>query len=143
MYIYIHTYTYLSLSIYIYIYIYMFSSSRKRPDVFVLRFHRRDSRGPVAAGNHNKTTETMNKRSLPRRKPLKTNDGNHKQTFSCHDGNPKKTATETSPKNTTNTRNRSIHSNILDSPAAAESTTNPATEIIKQKTCFPATTEIR
>ena len=47
----------------------------------------------------------------------------------------KKPATETSPKKTKTTRNRSIHSKMLDPPAAAESTKNPATETIKQ--CFP------
>ena len=43
--------------IYIYIYMYMLSSSRKRPDVFLNGFHRRESRGPVAAGNHTKNSD--------------------------------------------------------------------------------------
>ena len=38
--------------LYIYIYICILSSSRKRPGVFFYGFHRRDSRGPVAAGDH-------------------------------------------------------------------------------------------
>ena len=37
---------------------------------FLFGLHRRDSRGPVAAGNHKEpTTEAIEKRSLPRRKP--------------------------------------------------------------------------
>ena len=47
MYIYIYIYTY--------IHTYMLSSSRKGSDVFVVYgFHRRESRGPVAAGSHTK-----------------------------------------------------------------------------------------
>ena len=96
IYIYIYIYTYIDLStyvcIYIYIYIYIYiilSSSWKRPGVSIYGFHRRNSRGPVAVGNHAKpttetiqqtflatsetinkpTTETIEIRSLPRRKP--------------------------------------------------------------------------
>ena len=104
-------------------------------------------------------------RSCSSRKPFeKTNDGNHKNTFlattetiekpttetikksvSCHDGNhfkkKKKKQRRKPVLNTqTTTRNRSIHSKIMDSPAAAESTKNPGTETMK-RTSFPATTE--
>ena len=78
--LYIHMYIY--IYIHIYIYIYILSSSWKRSGGFCYGFHRRDSRGPVAAGNHlfkKKTTETINKSFLAttetiknqRRKPYK------------------------------------------------------------------------
>ena len=53
--------------IYIYIYMYILSSSRKRPDgCLFYGFHRRDSRGPVAAGNHlTKRKERKEKRRKP------------------------------------------------------------------------------
>ena len=68
-----------TLCIYIYIYIYthtylhILSSSRKRPDVSCFGFHRRGSRGPVAAGNHNQQQNN--------------NDGNHNKNVPCHDRN--------------------------------------------------------
>ena len=102
--------------IYIYIYIYLFTSSRKRPDVLFYGFHRRESRGPVAAGNHNKR-----------------NDGNHQTTFSCHDGNHEKSQRRKPILKTKKTRNRLIRSKIMDPPAAAESTKNPATETINKR----------
>ena len=54
-------------------YIYIYLVRHGNILVFVYGFHLRDSRGPIAAGNHkqNPTTETINKRSLPRRKPYK------------------------------------------------------------------------
>ena len=69
---YVYIYIYIII---IYIYIYILSSSRKSPYVLLFYgFHRRDSRGPVAAGNHKKepTTETI-KRNVP------CHDGNHKR----------------------------------------------------------------
>ena len=84
---------------------------------FLYGFHRRDSRGPVAAGNH------INK----------TNDGNHKHNVSCHDRNHEQPTTETSPKKQQQTRNHSIHVKIPDPPATAESIKNPATETMKQR----------
>ena len=101
----------------------MLSSSRKRPDVFVLSFcygfHRRESRGPVAAGNHKQTndgnhnkptTETIKNVFLPRRKPLKNQ--------------------RRKPVLNKNTRNHSIRSKIMNPPATAESIENLATETI-------------
>ena len=74
MYVYIYIYRY----VYIYIYIYILSSSRKRPDHFFYGFHRRDSRGLVAAGNQQKT-----------------NDGNHKKAFLATTETINKPTTET------------------------------------------------
>ena len=73
-----------NIYIYIYICIHILSSSRKRPDVYCFNgFHRRESRGPVAAGNHKKktTTETINNVPCHNGNHKKTNDGNHKQCF--------------------------------------------------------------
>ena len=117
---------------YIYIYIYLVRHGNILISFFLFYgFHRRESRGPVAAGNH-KTTNDRNYHN----KNVPCHDGNHKTT---NDGNHKTSpattetikqpTTETSPKNT-KTRNRSIHSKCYDPPAAAESTKNPATEAI-------------
>ena len=60
--------------------------------------------------------------------------------FCCHDGNHKKKQRRKPVlKTQKKTRNRWIHSKIMDPPAAAESTKSPATETINK--CFPATTE--
>ena len=62
---------------------YILSSTRKHPDVLSYGFHRRESRGPVAEGNHKQktTTETINKINVL------CHDGNHSQT---NGGNHKK-----------------------------------------------------
>ena len=71
-YIYIYTHViHLSLSLYIYIYIYIYRLGNVLAFLFY-GFHRRDSRGPEAAGNH--TT---------------TNDGNYKTNVPCYSGNHK------------------------------------------------------
>ena len=59
------------IMIYIYIYTYLVRHGNVLVFLFVYGFHRRDSRGPVAAGNHNKNQrrKPYKKRSLPRRKP--------------------------------------------------------------------------
>ena len=85
MYIHVHIY------IYVYIYTYLVRLGNVLVLLFFNGFHRRDSRGPVAAGNLKRNQ---------RRKPLrnvschdgnhnKTNDGNHTNTFPPHDGNHK------------------------------------------------------
>ena len=58
--------------VYIYIYIYICLVRHGNVLMFFYGFHRRDSRGLVAAGNHEQkpTTETIRNRSLPRQKPL-------------------------------------------------------------------------
>ena len=69
IYIYIHMY----VCVCTYIYIYILSSSRKRPGVFLKRYP--SERQPRSCSSWNSfkkktTTETITKRSLPRRKPL-------------------------------------------------------------------------
>ena len=79
-------YMYMYMYMYIYIYICIYLVRHGNVLMFFFKgFHRRDSRGPVAAGNHKQT-----------------NDGNHKQTFLATTETMKKPAPETSPKNTTN-----------------------------------------
>ena len=70
IYIYIYVYIY-NMYVYIYIYIYIYLVRHGNVLMFFLNgFHRRESRSPVAAGSHKQpTTETINKRALPRRKP--------------------------------------------------------------------------
>ena len=102
-----HTCIHIHTIIYIYIYVYLVRHGNVLMFVFCYGFHRRDSRGPVAAGNHTKnkpTTETVTK-NVP-----------------CHDGNHKTPMTETIRKRC---------------PATKETIRKPATETTKQKKRFP------
>ena len=108
--------------------------------------YRRDSRGLVAAGNHKKkTNDGSHKRNVPchdEHHKKKTNDGNHKTNVFLPRRKPlKKQRRKPVLKTPKQTRNRSIHSKMLDPPAAAESTKSPATETINKRSRFPATTE--
>ena len=102
MYMYIYTYiiqlSYTPIHIYACVYtcmyVHILSSSRKRPDGFVYSFHRRDSRGPVADGNHSQikpTTETINKREKTFLATTETIEKPTTETIqimlSCQDGN--------------------------------------------------------
>ena len=121
--------------------IHILSSSRKRPDIIFYGFHRRESRGPVAAGNHQKetTTQTIKKTFLATtetiKKPTTETITNVFLPRRNHQKNQRRKLDLKTPK----TRNHSIRSKVLNPPATAESIEHLATETIQKR--VPATTE--
>ena len=131
MYIYVHTNTY--VYIYIYTYIYLVCHGNVLMDFY--GFHRRESRGPVAAGYHKKkktTTETIKKTFRATTETIKKPTTETIKKRSCHDGNAKKNQRRKPVlKKQKKTRNHSIRSKIVNPPTTAESIQNPATETIR------------